>query len=160
MSGERRQLKGQLIAIRERHPHLSVKYVGDEAGRSVRLLLPEVLRAYLTPREVRAWVEPAEAGAEEAAEEDGAALRGGASAAAAAIEDSASRGVVCAAVPLLSGGRPLPFKWEQRHTRVLRVRPEKPNLPPLISAVRSRRRHASPPRVAATRTRRRHVSAA
>ena len=45
------------MAVRELFPHVLVKYVGDAGGNTSDLLMPEVRNAYISVREVQAWVQ-------------------------------------------------------------------------------------------------------
>ena len=134
VAGERRPLRGKLVSVRKISPHLLVKFVSDMHGSKSRLLLPEVLKAFLHRKEVRPWVSPDEPPAGGAGVAEANAAYGGDSAAA-----SSSAAVVT------DGGASL-CKWEHRHARTLRARPEKPNLAPLMSELGGLRLHLDPRR--------------
>ena len=60
IAGERRMFKATLLSMRRFSPHLLVKYLGDEMGRSGPFNMPDSPRSYLTRRDVAAWVPPEE----------------------------------------------------------------------------------------------------
>ena len=130
-AGERRLFKGTLLAVRKSAPHLLVRYIANETGeKTPRLQLPEILKAALHRREVRAWLPPDER--QSRAPPGQAALRGCVSGTAG--EAGATSGSTA----------PLLCEWEQRQSRTLRVRADQPLLPPLITVVGGLQLHLDP----------------